>query len=297
MRIRSQSISFFSSLLITVFAAVTALSVMFPSSARAEITEHLKTELIEAGVSPRAIAIMNKQLAQTRYKRSVIGIVDYTLPSTARRFFIIDLRTSRVHAYRVSHGVNTGGMMATAFSNKPGSFQSSLGLIRTGKERSGVFGRSLRLIGLSPSNSNLEKRAIILHSAEYASNGFRAKYGFFGRSFGCLTVSQKTVDTIIDRLGSGALILAYHDKLWDQAQKHPDEQDLGDVAQIPPPTNWEMRENRHGDPMPHKRGLAATSFYKRIYAAVAHSPCMIAAEPALPTGLSSALDILKRTPH
>lgn len=230
-----------------------------------EISEQLRVDLIEAGVSPRAISLVNEKMSQSQYSKGVVGIVDYTLPSTTRRFFVMDLQLGTFRAYRVSHGVRSGGLMAMYFSNLNDSRHSSLGFIRTGLERHGAFGRSLTLIGLSPSNSNLSKRAIILHSAEYSSDEFQAANGFFGRSYGCLAVNQVWVDEIIDQLGTGALILAYHDMLWDEAQVHPMEQTLGDRSEVPPPTEWEEFENEHGDPEPHVKGMLPSSHFKKSW--------------------------------
>src|SRR5690606_36069397 len=56
-------------------------------------------------------------------------VVDYSLPSTDERLWVLDLATSSLLFHeRVAHGQGSGGDRATAFSNADGSHQSSLGV-------------------------------------------------------------------------------------------------------------------------------------------------------------------------
>src|SRR5690606_10616890 len=66
--------------------------------------------------------------------KNLLTIIDFEKPSTAKRFYTIDLAKKQVlyHTY-VSHGRNTGENMATQFSNTPHSNQSSLGFSVTGE--------------------------------------------------------------------------------------------------------------------------------------------------------------------
>jgi len=61
---------------------------------------------------------------------SILSIIDFSLPSTAKRLFILNLKNCSVlfNTY-VAHGKNSGTQKATSFSNKPESFKSSLGFM------------------------------------------------------------------------------------------------------------------------------------------------------------------------
>ena len=55
-------------------------------------------------------------------------MVDYTKPSSEKRLTVVDLKSGRKKMNsRVAHGVNSGLLYATDFSNRPGSNKSSLG--------------------------------------------------------------------------------------------------------------------------------------------------------------------------
>ena len=50
----------------------------------------------------------------------------------------------------MAHGKGSGDNMATRFSNREGSFESSLGLFTAGETYNGENGYSLRMDGLEP---------------------------------------------------------------------------------------------------------------------------------------------------
>lgn len=120
-------------------------------------------------------------------KMNVITIIDFDKSSDEKRFFVVDIEARKilVNSY-VAHGQNTGGLNATRFSNDPNSHQSSLGFYLTDKTYHGKHGLSLRLDGLDKGiNNNARKRNIVVHSADYVSEEFIAKYNRLGRSWGC----------------------------------------------------------------------------------------------------------------
>src|SRR5581483_10621845 len=80
-----------------------------------------------------------------------LSIIDFSLPSYAKRLFVIDVKKGKVlfNTY-VSHGRNSGTAMATEFSNDPQSFKSSLGFYITSDTYNGKHGYSLRLKGEEP---------------------------------------------------------------------------------------------------------------------------------------------------
>lgn len=139
--------------------------------------------------------------------RTHISILDYSRRSTEPRFHVIDMRTGAVQSFRMSNGrgsepVHDG--FARHFGNKPGSNMSSLGFARTAETYQGKHGLSLRLDGLSESNSNLRRRAVVVHGATYV----RDEPVVQGRSEGCPAVPMAQKDRVIGMIKGGSLMYA-----------------------------------------------------------------------------------------
>jgi hypothetical protein len=148
---------------------------------------------------------------------TVLTLIDYSLPSTERRLWVIDLAARRVlFEELVAHGKNTGGNVARLFSNLPGSLQSSLGLYLTGTTYTGRNGYSLRLLGLEPGvNDRAFERAIVVHGADYAEPGTAERLGRLGRSWGCPAVPRRVARKLIDTIKGGSFVFAYYpDDRW-----------------------------------------------------------------------------------
>ncbi len=157
-------------------------------------------------------------------KPSVLTVIDYSLPSTQRRLWVLDLARRRLlHEELVAHGRASGDDVATRFSNEPGSHQSSLGLFVTGDTYLGRHGRSLRLQGLEPGvNDRAFDRAVVVHAASYVSEGFAARHGRLGRSQGCPALAPGVASRVIDTIRGGSAIFAYHPQYdWLQASPFP----------------------------------------------------------------------------
>jgi len=122
-----------------------------------------------------------------------------SLPSNEKRLFVSD-GTS----YFVANGVNNG-----QFSNKVGSHETSLGILRTAETYIGKHGLSLKLDGLEASNSNVRKRDIVLHGANYVNAAYVKKHGYAGHSFGCLAVGNDVIKELLNKLKSGTLIKVF----------------------------------------------------------------------------------------
>lgn len=154
----------------------------------------------------------NKQtLGNSRY----IALLNYRQPSWEQRFYIIDPeQLSIVAAYRVAHGKGSDpdhDGFAEAFGDGEGSHMSSTGLYRTGDvyfSEQDSHGMSLRLEGLSETNSSAHERNIVIHANDYMEEEFISNYGMPGRSHGCLVFSAADRDAVINRLKHGALIYA-----------------------------------------------------------------------------------------
>lgn len=142
---------------------------------------------------------------------SVIAVADMTQPSTAKRFYLIDVKARRlIKRTYVAHGQNSGELNATSFSNVDGSHQTSLGLYRVGEEIvSPKHGAALLLYGLDEgSNCQALKREIIMHGADYVSEEFIKRQGRLGRSWGCPAVSRADMPEMIKLLaGTGVLYI------------------------------------------------------------------------------------------
>jgi hypothetical protein len=163
---------------------------------------------IEPALFERAKAAMNQHSV---WYRDVIGIVDFSKPSSDTRFHVVDLQNGSVASYLVAHGRGSdpdhSGYLQR-FSNEPGSYASSNGTYTTGDIYDGKHGTSMRLAGLDWTNNNAEARAIVIHSAWYAEPEILAQHGQLGRSEGCFAMPQKAQWEVMQKLTSGHMIYA-----------------------------------------------------------------------------------------
>ena len=146
--------------------------------------------------------------------RDIIGIADFTEPSSAPRFYILDVDSGRSRALLVAHGRGSDpdhSGWVERFSNSPGSAASSAGAYVTGDAYYGRHGLSRRLIGLDPENCNAEARAIVIHAAPYVNPQIIRERGKLGRSEGCFAFDATELDYVMGSLGPGRMI--YADKL------------------------------------------------------------------------------------
>lgn len=142
-----------------------------------------------------------------------IGIIDFGRSSTEKRFWILNLANGSYLSMHVTHGKNSEGRlgMADQFSNVLGSEMSSLGFYVTDRNTYiGKYGESLRLTGLSETNSKARERAIVIHAADYAGSWFIENKGRLGLSQGCPAVSKDNIQKVIVRMKGGTLLFAYH---------------------------------------------------------------------------------------
>ena len=162
------------------------------------------------------------KLAQTAYycakqsgiplKKNLIMVVDFSLPSTEKRLWLIDTKNNTyiLHTH-VAHGMNSGNIYATEFSDNKGTHESSLGSFVTNNKYNGHHGPSLRIIGLDKGINDLAaQRNVIIHSAEYVTPEFQKKYTRIGRSDGCFAVNPKVINHLIEKTQKNTLIFAYH---------------------------------------------------------------------------------------
>ncbi len=142
---------------------------------------------------------------------SIISIVDFSLASSKKRLFVIDLKNLKMlfNTY-VAHGRNSGSEYATQFSNDPKSFESSLGFYVTQDTYKGTHGFSLRLEGEEKGiNDNAYSRAIVMHCACYVNEKYIQHKGYIGRSLGCPALPQKIYKPIIQKIKGGSCLFMY----------------------------------------------------------------------------------------
>lgn len=144
-------------------------------------------------------------------RSQILTVIDFSLPSTAKRLWVIDpVKGLILHHTVVAHGRNSGELLAKNFSNRPESYQSSLGFYKTGETYQGKHGYSLRLDGLEKGfNDQARSRAIVIHGADYAKEEFAKSTGRLGRSLGCPALPPELSARVIDLIKNGSLLFIY----------------------------------------------------------------------------------------
>ncbi|MBX3035167.1 MAG: murein L,D-transpeptidase catalytic domain family protein [Bdellovibrionaceae bacterium] len=170
-------------------------------------------------------------------------IIDYSLPSDEKRFYLIHWDTGEVEKFFATHGSGSGtGRFATRFSNRKDSRQTSLGFYLAEGVYKGTYGKTLRMSGLEPANSRAYHRDIVLHGAWYASEAFLSRrnprtgeaFGRLGLSWGCPALSLAVAGRVIDSLKNGALIYHAHPGLIETARRQRGDARGPDETPLPP---------------------------------------------------------------
>src|SRR3990167_3195612 len=209
--------------------AVHAIETEFTKAQNAELQAPMSSykfnSIVKQGVSSQALGLALKayewadkkgELTNKRY----LTIVDFSLPSTSKRMNVIDLQSGKiVFNELVTQGKGSGsGKMATNFSNVNNSHASVLGAIVTENTYYGKHGYSLRLNGLEENlNSNVKGRAIVVHSANYATATFARTNGRLGTSWGCFALSPDVSKEVIEKIKGGSLIFSYAPQIMNDA--------------------------------------------------------------------------------
>ncbi|WP_081939509.1 murein L,D-transpeptidase catalytic domain family protein [Sphingobacterium deserti] len=144
-------------------------------------------------------------------KTNILTVIDFTLPSTDKRMVVLDMEKEKVLFHTiVSHGKNSGEKYAKSFSNKHGSYQSSLGFYETQNTYQGGNGYSLVLNGLERGiNDQAKARAVVIHGADYCSESVIKSTGRLGRSYGCPALPRALTKPIINAIKDGSLLYIY----------------------------------------------------------------------------------------
>ncbi len=151
----------------------------------------------------------------------MISVVDYRIPARRPRWFMIDLRSGEVTAFRVAHGRNsdaagprtpppgrltaTGG--AVRASNLLDSNETAVGAyVAANQYEDGFAPGSVRLHGLDATNSCAYWRALVMHQARYMTPD--AGDGQVGTSDGCLAVEVEDRPIVADWIRDGGFVYA-----------------------------------------------------------------------------------------
>jgi hypothetical protein len=168
------------------------------------------------GLSPKVLAMALNAVSSARDhgitgKSELLTVIDYSLPSTQPRLWVLDLSQGKVLFHElVAHGAGSGEKFATHFSNVNDSRATSLGLFVTGETYEGGNGYSLKLKGLEEGiNDRAEERHIVMHGAWYVSADHAQQYGMLGRSWGCPALPQADAKPVIDTIKGGSFVFAY----------------------------------------------------------------------------------------
>jgi len=168
------------------------------------------------GLSPKVLAMALDAVACARARgvsgrNDVLTVIDYSLPSTQPRLWVLDLAHGEVLFHElVAHGSGSGENYATRFSNVADSRQTSLGLFLTGGTYEGGNGYSLTLKGLDKGVNDLaETRHIVMHGAWYVSPEHARSQGRLGRSWGCPALSQTVAPEVINTIKGGSFVFSY----------------------------------------------------------------------------------------
>ncbi|WP_170865178.1 murein L,D-transpeptidase catalytic domain family protein [Hymenobacter psychrotolerans] len=138
----------------------------------------------------------------------VLAVADMDLPSSEKRFWVLDLRNGAVlHRSHVAHGRGSGKLRARRFSNVVKSACTALGFYRTQDTYGGKHGLSRRLRGLDAGqNDNALRRYVVLHAADYVSKQHLQRHGQAGYSRGCPALPPDQYRGIIRAVGEGGCL-------------------------------------------------------------------------------------------
>ena len=173
-------------------------------------TANLEASGLSMSVFEKAMTgyINLKQAGKISAAKSVLTIADFDQSSTKKRLWIVDLDQQKLLMNTwVAHGQGSGADKPSKFSNVNNSYQSSVGFYVTGEIYSGQHGRSLRLDGMDQGfNSNARSRAIVVHGADYVSQGTISALGRLGRSQGCPAVAPELAGKVIDAIAGKTVL-------------------------------------------------------------------------------------------
>lgn len=187
---------------------LTTLSISFNASAFIGTLDHF----VELGVPKEPLMkVLNylQENPETVKNQEYVTIIDFSKHSSEKRLYLLDLVGETLQTMHVAHGEgtdpgNTG--YATDFSNIVDSHMSSLGMYLTAETYYGQNGYSLRLDGLSETNSRARERYIVVHGSNYIN----PETNEVGRSWGCPSVSMDLHVEFIDKIKNESILYIFN---------------------------------------------------------------------------------------
>lgn len=130
------------------------------SKANYPLSSRVYLKLQARAMEAKAFAGKNK------FNTSFCFLIDMSLPSGQRRFFMYDLQKDSIqNAGLVTHGrCNQEWLEGRKYDNTIGCGCTSLGRYKIGHAYKGRFGLAFKLYGLDKTNDNAFKRFVVLHS-------------------------------------------------------------------------------------------------------------------------------------
>lgn len=174
---------------------------------RGDLTNHF----VNLGAPARAteLALEYFQKNQDNFdNQRYVSVLDMSLHSSQDRFFLLDMLNKTMTSFVVAHGRGSDpdhDGYAQTFSNVPQSKMSSLGFYQVSETYTGSQGYSVKMDGLSTTNSKARSRAIVIHGADYVKKGW-AK---MGRSWGCPALDNNLSANVINKIKNGSLLFMY----------------------------------------------------------------------------------------
>jgi hypothetical protein len=191
--------------------ALGALLLVLPAGAHA--SREREAKLPGRDLLERALAAYQQLDHAGRVANPLLTVIDYSLPSSAKRLWVIDPETRRVlHREYVTHGRGSSDeddpKRLIRYGNAPASHRTSRGVFLTGDTYTGQHGHSLELHGLERGvNDRAFERRIVIHPADYASASYRKRSGgHLGRSHGCPALDPSVSRRVIDRIAGGSVL-------------------------------------------------------------------------------------------
>lgn len=173
---------------------------------------------VRAGVPKRALEealrVYEKNPKGVIKNKRFITIADFSKHSGQKRLFVLDTKTGKVERFHTSHGNGRGSVSqgrVSKFSNRHNSHLTPSGFHVTGKKSfyHRRLKRSIQMHGIESRNSNSARRGILIHQADYASESFVRRYGYTGRSHGCLTIDPSQARRMFNLIEGGSLVYNY----------------------------------------------------------------------------------------
>ncbi|MEO9211051.1 MAG: murein L,D-transpeptidase catalytic domain family protein [Ginsengibacter sp.] len=225
---KKYSVTLFSALILIIYIPITSAKVHAPATKNNRLISTAKSNALNAEIIYAKMNLQEMGLSEEAFNyafqgyeyllsqnklenEDILTVLDFGLPSSAKRLFVIDLKNQKVlYNTYVAHGRNSGKEYASQFSNEPESFKSSLGFFITKGTYFGAHGFSLQLEGEEKGiNDNALSRAIVMHSADYVNKNLIKQQGYIGRSLGCPALPKELYKPIIEKIKDGSCLFIY----------------------------------------------------------------------------------------